>query len=54
MVVEVNFLGLAEPSLLRTKPLLKRAPELDFGYSLEVAAPPGSQAVSKLRKALSL
>ena len=51
--VEVDMLGLAEASQLRTKRVHKSSANLDFGFSLSVPVASGSKQQSALRAALS-
>ncbi|KAL3930451.1 MAG: hypothetical protein SGPRY_001527, partial [Prymnesium sp.] len=51
--VEVDLLGLAEASQLRTKKLHKSATSLDFGFSTSVTVGAGSKGEEVLRTALA-
>ncbi|KAL1530447.1 hypothetical protein AB1Y20_001350 [Prymnesium parvum] len=51
--VEVDLLGLADASQLRTKRLHKSAPSLDFGFSTSIAVDAGSKQEAALRTALA-
>ena len=51
--VEVDLLGLAEASQLRTKRLHKSATNLDFGFSTSVAVGAGSEQQEVLRRAVT-
>ena len=51
--VEVDLLGLGEPSAMRTARLKKHAAPLDFRYSQSVSVAAGSKEQTTLRDALT-
>ena len=53
MWVEVDLLGLADASALRTKRINKNSANLDFGFTQTVSVAPGGKQQAALRSALS-